>query len=359
MELRSQSEPNFTGSPDPANSIKPNSIKLGRRPSFQFKETKEQTRSRLAHDLVIEDWVDAEGGMGAILRYPDRVGVKVPAAIWDNWKPANYLSGGNFMRYVLRDMPIYLMWFLRSNRIVEELTVREDDDLNIAGRHFIIETVDKEGALFLVTQFGQSDLVTAFAVTGYDAVCFPGNARYRLAGQVKSHTQYVGEMPRGMLENWVYPQHIPVPVVDSVVSVVRFQPQNSPAVMDAYHDASPSVERGSVVRYHKTLASPSNCSYQVILCHCARVQHFRDDVLILIFFASLAADRSPFQGNCSKVERLGDLFRPRQRLGSEHNYPLCGPRIPNEGQANHGSHPPIEWLWRHHCLSVAMGPELH
>ena len=107
MELRSQSEPNFTGSPDPANSIKPNSIKLGRRPSFQFKETKEQTRSRLAHDLVIEDWVDAEGGMGAILRYPDRVGVKVPAAIWDNWKPANYLGGGNFMRSALRDIPTY------------------------------------------------------------------------------------------------------------------------------------------------------------------------------------------------------------------------------------------------------------
>ena len=202
------------------------------------------------------------------------------------------------MRYALRDMPIYLMRFLHSNSIGEELTVREDDDLDIPGRHFIIESVDKQGAFFLVTQCGQSDL--AFAVTGYDAVCFPGNASYRLAGQVKSHTQYVGEMPRGMLENWVYPQHIPVPVVDSVVSVVRFRPQNSPAVMDAYHDASPSVERGSVVRYNKTLASPSNCSYQVILCHCARVRRFLDDVLILIFFASLAADRSPFQGTAAR-----------------------------------------------------------
>ena len=57
---------------------------------------KEQTRSRLAHDPEIEDQVDAEGGIGAILRYPDRVGV--PAAIWDrfpdnlDWKLANYLD---------------------------------------------------------------------------------------------------------------------------------------------------------------------------------------------------------------------------------------------------------------------------
>ena len=35
----------------------------------------------LAHYLEIEDWVDAEGGIGAILRYPDRVGVKVPAIL--------------------------------------------------------------------------------------------------------------------------------------------------------------------------------------------------------------------------------------------------------------------------------------
>ena len=39
--------------------------------------------SRPAYDL---EWVDAEGGIvsGAILRYPDTVGVKVPAAIWNN-----------------------------------------------------------------------------------------------------------------------------------------------------------------------------------------------------------------------------------------------------------------------------------
>ena len=163
-------------------------------------------------------------------------------------------------------------------------------------------------------KFGQSDL--AFAVTGYDAVCFPGNTRYRLACQVKSHIQYFGEMPRGMLENRVYPHQIPVPVVDSVAFVVRFRQQNSPVVMDAHHDASPSVERGSVVCYHKTLASQSNCSYQVVLCHCARVLRF---LMCCGTAASLAADRSPFQANCSKVKRLGDLFRPCQRLSSEHN----------------------------------------
>ena len=50
--------------------------------------------------------------MGAILRYPNRVGVKVPAAIRDKWKPANYLGRENFMNYDLcdnGDMPIYLM----------------------------------------------------------------------------------------------------------------------------------------------------------------------------------------------------------------------------------------------------------
>ena len=75
-----------------------------------------------------------------MLRYPYRVGVNVPAAIWGNWKPANYLDWGDFVRYALSDMPIYLMWFLRSNRVGEELTVREDYDLDIPGRHFIIES---------------------------------------------------------------------------------------------------------------------------------------------------------------------------------------------------------------------------
>ena len=148
MDLRSHSQQQSTQAvhiPETSSSLK-----LGRRPSFQWKETKEQTRSRLAHDLEIEDWVDAEVGMGAILRYPNRVGVKVPAAIWDNWKPANYLGRENFMRYALSDMPIYLMLFLRSNHIGEELAVREDDNLAIVipGRHFIIESVDKQGACF-------------------------------------------------------------------------------------------------------------------------------------------------------------------------------------------------------------------
>ena len=46
--------------------------------------------------------------MGAILLYHNRVGVKVSAAIWDNWKPANYLGGGNFMNYDLSDISITL-----------------------------------------------------------------------------------------------------------------------------------------------------------------------------------------------------------------------------------------------------------
>ena len=108
MDLRSHSQQqsqSTVGIPEASSSLK-----LGRRPSFQFKETKEQTRSRLSHDLEIEDWVDAEGGIGAILRYPDRVGVKVPAAIWDNWKPANYLGGAEFMRYRLS-----ILWYLWSD----------------------------------------------------------------------------------------------------------------------------------------------------------------------------------------------------------------------------------------------------
>ena len=82
MDLRSHSQQqsqSTVGIPEASSSLK-----LGRRPSFQWKETKEQTRFRLAHDLEIEDWVDAEGGMGAILRYPGTVRVKVPAAIWNN-----------------------------------------------------------------------------------------------------------------------------------------------------------------------------------------------------------------------------------------------------------------------------------
>ena len=241
MQLRSRTDllGQSSGSSDPP----PSSIKLGRGPSLASKEAKAETRSKLTRDLEVEDWVDGEGGMGAKIRYPGRVGVKVPAAIWDKWKPTGYFGGEKIVKSALRDVPIYLLRFLRSNRIGEEMSVREDDDLDIPGRHFIIESVDKEGAFFLVTQFGQSDV--AIAVKGYDAVCFQGHTRYRLAGEMESHTQYVSEMPRRMLANWVYTQKIPDPS----------GPGGS--------DATPSTERGTVVRYHTTLVSPSHCSYQM------------------------------------------------------------------------------------------------
>ena len=47
------------------------------------------------------------------------------------------------MRQALRDTPIYFIRFLHSNRIGEEVTVREEDDLDIPRRQFVIKSVDK------------------------------------------------------------------------------------------------------------------------------------------------------------------------------------------------------------------------
>ena len=159
MQLRARSQPKVPSS------RKPTTIRFGRRRSFQFDETREETKSRLASNLNIEDWLDNNGGQGAILRMNNGVRVKVPAAIWDRWQPGGYSPGSkSWYRYALGEIPISILRYLRSNRTGEDMTVRQGDVLDIPGKHFIIESIEGDGVYFLVTKHDRSDRQCSFCL---------------------------------------------------------------------------------------------------------------------------------------------------------------------------------------------------
>ena len=95
------------------------------------------------------------------------------------------------------------------------MTLQPADLVYREGKQFVIEEITKEGAIFLLTCEGQSDI--AFPVTGYHLVAFPGG-RYVIAGEVVQHTQYAVEMPNNYLKNILYPIH---PSLSSILITTR------------------------------------------------------------------------------------------------------------------------------------------
>ena len=192
----------------------------------------------LSDKLVVED----SGAQGAKLYYSDRpeVIVVVPheqccflkkRALGSEDRP---LSCENATSII----PTYVLRHLRNRRTEITLYLREDN-LGLPGNSYIIETISSsEGAIFLVTPHGQSDL--AFPVTGYDAVCF-ASAKFVLVSVEGPHTQYIAQIPENMLTDMVYNNHFPC------------------------H----TKKIGDTVRFCRSLQMPSNFSSQVIVCdHC-------------------------------------------------------------------------------------------
>ena len=150
--------------------------------------------------------IETSSGVHAYFKDKPNTKISVPDEIWGLWKRQASC------------IPLYILRHLQSTGTDTMFHVRKDD-LGVPGESFVIETItSSEGAFFLVTPVGQSDL--AFPVQGYDAFCFD-KGQFMLATQVKNHTQYVVDLPRKMLNDWVYPKTFPNSTI-KIGDTVRF-----------------------------------------------------------------------------------------------------------------------------------------
>jgi hypothetical protein len=133
---------------------------------------------------------------------------------------------------------------------------------------FIIESIDlDQGFYSLVTAVGQSDLATS--VQGYDAIVFHG--QYMLAGGVKHHSQYVFDIRKTMMRDWVY----------------RKTFANSPMIV------------GDVVRYEGTRKHPHYFSSLVL--HETLPSSISVSLTLVVAGSAMLFDRS---GTCWQNARL-------------------------------------------------------
>jgi len=154
-------------------------------PSSASSKTNE--RDEFYQGLSMED--DHLGG--GYLAYPGKMRLRVCEREWKKFKED------------MSKIPLYLLRYLKIHDD-ENMTLRPADLLYRPGKQFVIEDITKEGAIFLLTCNGQSDL--AFPVTGYNLVAFP-SGKFVISGQVVQHTQYVVEFPQNYIRNILYPVH--------------------------------------------------------------------------------------------------------------------------------------------------------
>ena len=149
----------------------------------------------LKHTLNLK-WEDAADGLGGTVRAFGMRAVRITdQAIWTQWKsdPAS--------------MPVYLLQFISANKGEEsnEMQLYSPPERYLPGENFIIQDIDRMGAIFLTTKEGQSDL--AFSVKGKHVIGFAESDDYILE-DVEQHdsTQYVKDFALNHLKNVLYPQ---------------------------------------------------------------------------------------------------------------------------------------------------------
>jgi len=224
-------------------------IKRARRPLFESWSETSDDDSHETNTIDTKEWRGSDGQvLGVTLSYSGMTGVKIPTALFDEWKPDEWILLKRHFDYEYR-MQLDLMRFLHRNTEKEEMTVHKNDALDNGGRHFIIESVSS-AAHFLLTNSGQSDL--ALTCRGHDAIVLKRGLM--LTGEDKDHTQYVCDLPRGMLKNWVYSE----PYLSSSSS-----PEDIRKLAGSCALRGSALTRGDVLRFSGQNLAPKVLSYQV------------------------------------------------------------------------------------------------
>jgi hypothetical protein len=124
---------------------------------------------------------------GVYLQFPGGMRLLVAAAEWAELNSST------------SNIPCSVLMHLKKQFGEAPMRLRLSSLAYLPGKQFIINQISKQGAIFLLTNKGQSDL--AFPVTGCDLVSF---GKYVMEGLEVQHTQYVGQMPDGFLDNMLY-----------------------------------------------------------------------------------------------------------------------------------------------------------
>ena len=182
------------------------------------------------------EWADAADGFGGTVRAVGMRSVRIPDQVtWTKWKldPSS--------------MPDYLLQFISTNKGEEsdEMKLYSPPVRYFAGENFIVEDIDKMGAIFLTTKEGQSDL--AFSVKGKHVIGFAESNDYVLE-DVAPHdnTQYVKDFARDHLKTELY-LHTPPGSGKSIGEMVHYESQLKSATLFSYKIAQMQSGVGGAV----------------------------------------------------------------------------------------------------------------
>ena len=182
------------------------------------------------------DWVDAAHGLGGTVHSVGMRTVRITdQATWTKWK------------HDPDSIPVYLLQFISTNKGDEsdEMKLYSPPERYLPGENFIIQDIDRMGAIFLTTKEGQSDL--AFSVKGKHVIGFAESDDYILE-DVEQHdnTQYVKDFAPNHLKNVLYP-HTSAGSGKSIGEMVHYESQLKSATLFSHKIAQMQIGGGGSV----------------------------------------------------------------------------------------------------------------
>ena len=151
-------------------------------------------------------------------------------------------------------MPDYLLKFISSNKGDEsdQMKPYSHEERFFAGQNFVVEDIDRMGAIFLTTKEGQSDL--AFSVNLKHVFGFEESDDFIIEDlALHDNTQYVKDFAHNHLRNELYP-HTPQGLSKSIGETVHYEGRLKPAlhfshkIAEGYYSREGAAE-GAVVNW--------------------------------------------------------------------------------------------------------------
>jgi hypothetical protein len=184
----------------------------------------QKSKSALLESAV---WEDDSEGVGGTLYFPGKRRLRIPDHdLWTEWK-------GNPVKLV----PCYILDRIRMDE-GKELKLCILPERYEQGENFVIEHIEKEGAVFLVTASGESNL--ALRVQSNCYIAFQSDEYVLVTVEMEEDTQYVKHFPKDMIKNFLYP-HTPAGHKKSIGQRAQYMPNNQVANLFSHQIAAATM----------------------------------------------------------------------------------------------------------------------
>jgi hypothetical protein len=172
----------------------------------------QKSKSTLLESAV---WEDDSEGVGGTLYFPGKRRLNIPDHdLWTGWK-------GDPEKLV----PGYILDRIRQDE-GKEVKLCSVMERYKEGENFVIEHIEKEGAMILVTSRGETNL--ALLVEGNYVTAFKNDKYVMMTVEREQDTQYVKHFPKDMLKNMLYP-HTPAGHTRSIGQRAQYNKVNADA----------------------------------------------------------------------------------------------------------------------------------